>query len=46
MFETLQTANFVTPLLLDDDEGLRATLRKLDEVDAATGSSTCSTAPR
>lgn len=35
VFETLQLANFTTPLLLDDDAGLERALRAVPEVDAA-----------
>jgi predicted DsbA family dithiol-disulfide isomerase len=35
VFRALQLANFTTPLVLDDDEGLRAALEGLPGVDAA-----------
>jgi 2-hydroxychromene-2-carboxylate isomerase len=34
VFRAFQLANFTTPMLLDDDEQLRAVLRELDGVDA------------
>ncbi len=33
VFESLQMANFTSPLLLDDDEGLREVLRAMPEID-------------